>query len=301
MWRSMIICVILLSALFMQPAHVTLACRNGCNGGVGSLTNPNIFSPNTPINHGAGVVTDRISYKLQFNIGQNISIVEITSVGSNNWTPLVDYSQTPLHTTNGRVGHVQQDIFDGMYTFDIRINRAVVWHNIEVKNGRLIVLGYDNAPIIANVVDRLTNLRTGSGIDYCPAGYLNLFSPKVDFKQSQSILTESINYNFRFDIGKDITSIEIAPAGSTNWTPIVNADQMAIITRSNRVARIRQDIFDNMYTYDVRVNGAVVWHNIEVKNERLIIFGYNIERGYNNAPFVVEIIDAYRRACVPVM
>jgi hypothetical protein len=293
------ICGILLATLFVLPANATFACRGNCNGGAGSLTKPNIFSPQTQVN-GAGIYSERINYMLQFNIGQNISLIEIAPIGSTDWTPLVDGSQTSLHTTNGRIAHFHQDIFDGIYTFDIRVNGAVVWHNIEVKNGRLIVLGYDNSPIVVGVFDRLTNLRPGSGIDYCPAGYLNLFSPKVDFKQSQSILTESINYNFRFDIGKDITSIEIAPAGSTNWTPIVNADQMAIITRSNRVARIRQDIFDNMYTYDVRVNGAVVWHNIEVKNERLIIFGYNIERGYNNAPFVAEIIDAYRRACVPV-
>jgi len=299
MWRSIMICGILLATLFVLPANATFACRGNCNGGAGSLTKPNIFSPQTQVN-GAGIYSERINYMLQFNIGQNISLIEIAPIGSTDWTPLVDGSQTSLHTTNGRIAHFRQDIFDGIYTFDIRVNGAVVWHNIEVKNGRLIVLGYDNAPIVVGVFDRLTNLRPGSGIDYCPAGYLNLFSPKVDFKQSQSILTESINYNFRFDIGKDITSIEIAPAGSTNWTPIVNADQMAIITRSNRVARIRQDIFDNMYTYDVRVNGAVVWHNIEIKNERLIIFGYNIERGYNNAPFVAEIIDAYRRACVPV-
>ena len=49
MWRSMMICVILLSALFMLPANVTLACRSGCNGGVGSANEPNIFSPKTPL------------------------------------------------------------------------------------------------------------------------------------------------------------------------------------------------------------------------------------------------------------
>lgn len=297
MWRSMMICVILLSTLFLLPAHVTLACRIGCNGGVGSANEPNIFSPKTPLNYGAGVITNHINYKLQFNIGQDISLVEIAPAGINNWTPLVDYSQTPLHTTSGRVAHFSQDIFDEMYTFDIRINSAVVWRSIEVKNRRLIVLGYDNAPIIANVFDGRSNLRTGLDIAFCPAGHISRFSPKVSFKQSQSVKTENINYNFQFNIGKDVTLVEIAPVGSNTWTPIINADQMEIATRSSRVARINQDIFDNVYTFDVRVNGEVVWRNVEVKNDRLIGFGYNITLGYENAP-VFAVTDQYRQACI---
>lgn len=300
MWRSMIMLGIFLSALFVLPAHVTLACQSGCNGGVGATNDPNMFAPKALINHGNGVVTDHISYKLQFNIGQDISLVEISAMGSNDWTPLVDDSQTPIHTKTNRIAHIQQDIFDHMNIFDIRINGTVVWHNIEVQDGRLIVLGYDNAPLIVGMFDGKTNLRTESFIDYCPAGYVNLFSPKVQFKHNQSVYNESIDYNLQFNIGQDLSLIEIAPVGSNNWTPIVNASQMTLATRSSRIARIHQDIFDNMYAFDIRINGVVTWHNIEVKNDRLIILGYDITLGYNNAPVIVDIVDGFRRACMPI-
>lgn len=298
MWRSIMICGILLATLFVVPANATFACRSNCSGGAGSPAKPNIFSPQTQVN-GAGIYSERINYMLQFNIGQNISLIEIAPIGSTDWTPLVDGSQTSLHTTNGRIVHFRQDIFDGIYTFDIRVNGAVVWHNINVKNGRLIVLGYDNAPIVVGVFDRNTNLRLGIDMEYCPVGYLNLFSPKNQFKHSQSVYSESIDYNLQFNIGEDVSLIEIAPVGSNNWTPIVDASQTTLETRSSRIARIRQDIFDKMYNFDVRINGAVVWHNIEFKNDRLVILGYDITLGYNNAPVVVDIIDAFRRACVP--
>lgn len=299
MWRSIMICGILLATLFILPANATFACRNNCNGGAGSPTKPNIFSPQTQVN-GAGIYSERINYMLKFNIGQNISLIEIAPIGSNDWTPLVDGSQTSLHTTNGSTVHFRQDIYDGKYTFDIRVNGTVVWHNIEIKNERLIVLGYDKAPIVVGVFDGMTNLRPSIAMEYCPAGYWNIFSPKVQFKNSQSVYSENIDYNLQFNIGQDISLIEIAPVGTNNWTPIVDASQITLETRSSRIARIHQDIFDTMYNFDVRINGAVVWHNIEVKNERLIILGYDITLGYNNAPVVVDIVDSFRRACVPV-
>jgi len=155
MQRIMLAIALLFSILCIIPPPVTFACR-GCasgGGGAGSSSQPTIFSPSAHIQSGAGVYSTTLDYMFQFNLGQNVSLIEIAPCGSTSWTPLLDDTQTPLHTRSGRIAHFRQDIFDGIYTFDIRINGAVVWHNIEVRNERLIVLGYNNGPIIVAVID----------------------------------------------------------------------------------------------------------------------------------------------------
>jgi hypothetical protein len=296
MWRIMLIFGVLLSALLL-PSQVALACQSGCNGGVGSDTNPNIFSPEVQPKSGPGVLSARIEYKVQFDIGQNISLVEIASMGSNNWTPLVDNTQTGLHTRSGRIAHIHQDIFDDIYTFDIRINSAVIWHNIEVKNDRLIVLGYNNGPIVADIIDRNRNIRQVPDI-ICPLNLIRTYSPQVPIKNSQSIYSDRINYSLKFDIGQEVSMVEIAPVGSTNWVPLVDHVQTDIFRQGRRIASIQQDLYDHVSTFDFRINGTVVWHNVEVKNERLIVFGYNSLLGYNKEPIIVNMIDPYRVVCL---
>ena len=150
MWRSIVLCGLLLGAVLVVSVR-TLDAR-GHSGG--SSIKPTVFSPQSVVTSGtAAVFSDSVDYMFQFNLGQDVSLMEIAPLGSTNWTPLVDNTQTPLRICNGRIARLHQDIFDGMYTFDIRINGAVVWHNIEVRNERLIVLGYNNGPIIVAIID----------------------------------------------------------------------------------------------------------------------------------------------------
>ncbi len=154
MWRSIVLCGLLLGALLMVPLPVTFACRGSCPSGGNSLTKPVVFSPQNVVTSGtATALSASVDYMFQFNLGQDVALIEIAPLGSTNWTPLVNANQIPLRVKNNRIVHIQQDVFDGIYTFDIRINGAVVWHNIEVRNERLIVLGYNNGPIIVAIID----------------------------------------------------------------------------------------------------------------------------------------------------
>ena len=156
MWRSIVLCGLLLSAVLVVPVR-TLDARGHSGGGGhsgGSSIKPTVFSPQRAVAHGtATVLSDSVDYMFQFNLGQDVALIEIAPLGSTVWTPLVNANQIPLRVKNNRIVHIQQDVFDGIYTFDIRINGAVVWHNIEVRNERLIVLGYNNGPIIVAVID----------------------------------------------------------------------------------------------------------------------------------------------------
>ena len=80
--------------------------------------------------------------------------------------------------------------------------------------------------------------------------------------------------------------IEIAPAGTEAWTKFVNYDQANALVLSGKIGYFSQVIY-NTSTFDFRVNG-VVWRNIEIKNDRFIILGYDYE------PIVVSVSDFNR-------
>jgi hypothetical protein len=154
MWRSIVLCGLLLGALLLLPLPVTFACRGGCPSGSSSRStySSNNQGISQPLNNEKSY-TESLNFMFQFDIGCDVSSIEIAPVGSNDWKPFVGDSSKPMYIRSGRIAHFRQDIFDNMYTFDIRINGAVVWHNIEVRNERLIVLGYNNGPIIVAVID----------------------------------------------------------------------------------------------------------------------------------------------------
>jgi hypothetical protein len=131
----------------------------------------------------------------------------------------------------------------------------------------------------------------------CPLGVARVYSPQIPIKNTLSVHSDSIDYSIKFDIGEDVTLVEIAPVGSTNWVPLVDHVQTDIFRQGRRIARIKQDLYDHVGTFDFRINGTVVWRNIEVKNERLIVFGYNNLLGYNKQPIIVNNVDPYRRSC----
>lgn len=155
MWRSIVCCGLLLGVLLMLPLPVTFACRGGCLGG--SATKPVVYSANSQIAiqtiNGEKSYSGSLDYMFQFDIGQDVSSIETAPVGSNDWTSFADTPQKPLYIRSGDIAHFHQDIFNNNYTFDIRINKAVVWHNIEVRNERLIVLGYIDGPVIIAITD----------------------------------------------------------------------------------------------------------------------------------------------------
>jgi len=154
MWRRIVLCGLLLGALLLLPLPVTFACRGSCPSG--SSSKPTVYSSNSQnisqLNNEKSY-TRSLDFMFQFDIGCDVSSIEIAPVGSNDWTPFGDDPQTPLYIRSGEIAHFHQDIFNNMYTFDIRINKTVVWHNIEVRNERLIVLGYNNGPIIVAIID----------------------------------------------------------------------------------------------------------------------------------------------------
>lgn len=155
MWRIIVLCGLLLSAVLVVPVR-TLDARGHSGGGGhsgGSSIKQTVFSPKTPVKNGVGVYSESISYLVQFDIGQHVTRVEIAPVGSTDWVPLVDSMQAPLYIRSGRIAKVSQAVFDNMYNFDIRINGTVVWPNVAVRHERLIILGYNKAPIVVAIID----------------------------------------------------------------------------------------------------------------------------------------------------
>lgn len=136
MFRKIIAAVILLACAFaMMPVKSTYASQDGP-----------AFEPQTNVVIGKQARTGRISYSLQFNIGQDASLIEISPAGSNVWTTFVNTDQTNAIVGNRSVGYFSHVIYN-TNVFDIRVN-GVVWHNVELIHERLVVLGYDYEPII---------------------------------------------------------------------------------------------------------------------------------------------------------
>lgn len=151
MLRNIVLGGFVLCAILLMPMPVTFA-RGG--GVIGSpKAKPKIYSTNVPITNGMGTYNGCIDYIVQFQIGQNVSSFEIAPAGSTEWRMLVDANQIPLHVNNGRIVHLRQEIFDNNYTFDVRINGAVVWHNVKLSNERLIIFGYNDGPTIVAITD----------------------------------------------------------------------------------------------------------------------------------------------------
>jgi hypothetical protein len=93
----------------------------------------------------------RISYSVQFDIGDDATLIEIAPAGSNVWTPFLNQDQANAMVVNRNIGYFSQVIYNTTM-FDFRVN-GVVWHNVELKNDRLIILGYDYEPVVVSIQD----------------------------------------------------------------------------------------------------------------------------------------------------
>jgi hypothetical protein len=109
------------------------------------------FEPQTNAVVGRQARVGRISYSVQFDIGQDASIIEIAPAGTEAWTKFVNQDQANAMVLSGNIGYFSQVIYNTTM-FDFRVN-GVVWRNVELKNDRLIILGYDYEPIVVSVQD----------------------------------------------------------------------------------------------------------------------------------------------------
>lgn len=117
----------------------------------------------------APVQTGSVDVAVQFEIGSRPQTFEISPAGRNMW---MDYSNR-LTIDVCPSSRLEKDkhpsfripVYDNSYLVDFRVNGAVVWQNIkleEVVNGRLldrrlVILGYDNGPVIVGYIDKFDN------------------------------------------------------------------------------------------------------------------------------------------------
>ena len=136
MFRKIFAVIVLIAVVFvMMPTKNTYAAQESP-----------AFEPQANVVIGNQVRTGRISYSLQFDIGQDAMLIEISPAGSGVWTTFMNNDQANAMVVNRRIGYFSQVIYNSN-VFDIRVN-GVVWHNVELADERLVVLGYDYEPII---------------------------------------------------------------------------------------------------------------------------------------------------------
>ena len=129
------VAVVIAVAFAMMPVKNTRAAQERA-----------AFEPQVNVVVGAQARTGRISYSLQFDIGQDATVIEISPAGSGVWTTFLNQDQVNAMVLNRAIGYFSQVIYN-TNVFDFRVN-GVVWHNVELANDRLVVLGYDYEPIV---------------------------------------------------------------------------------------------------------------------------------------------------------
>jgi hypothetical protein len=136
MFRKIIAAVVLIACAFaMMPVESTYAAQARA-----------AFEPQANVVVGAQARTGRISYSLQFDIGQDATVIEISPAGSGVWTTFLNQDQANAMVVNRNIGYFSQVIYN-TNVFDFRVN-GVVWHNVELAHDRWVVLGYDYEPIV---------------------------------------------------------------------------------------------------------------------------------------------------------
>jgi hypothetical protein len=103
-------------------------------------------------------------------------------------------------------------------------------------------------------------------------------------------ITREITWYPKFIFGSDITKFETSPTGQNTWTTFVfTANKDVNFSAANGVeATIEDNISGDSAFIDIRINGSVVWRNVEIKNNRLVVMGHAA------SPYIVEYRDNYR-------
>jgi hypothetical protein len=106
--------------------------------------------------------------------------------------------------------------------------------------------------------------------------------------------TDEVVGFIQFDLGTVVTSIEIAPTGSGRWRSFFDVKKKdSIRAQSGSKWQITVPIYEGSYAVDIRLNDAVVWQNVEMRNNRLVVLGYKTTWNFTG-PYVVMIQDDYR-------
>jgi len=106
--------------------------------------------------------------------------------------------------------------------------------------------------------------------------------------------TDEIVGFIQFDLGTVVTSIEIAPAGSGRWRSFFDVKKKdSIRAQSGSKWQITVPIYEGSYSVDIRLNEAVIWQNVEMRNNRLVVLGYKTTWNFTG-PYIVMIQDDYR-------
>lgn len=103
-------------------------------------------------------------------------------------------------------------------------------------------------------------------------------------------VTREITWYPKFIFGQDITKFETSPTGQNSWTTYVFlANEDTNFSAANGVEAIMKDeISGDSAFIDIRINGSVIWTNVEIKNNRLVVMGHAA------SPYIVEYRDNYR-------
>lgn len=140
MFRKLVVVALVVACAFtMLPANSTYAAVQARAA----------FEAKSNVVVGEQTRIGRINYAVQFDIGQDATLIEIAPAGTEAWTQFVNVNQANAIVRSGNIGYFSQVIYN-TNTFDFRVN-GVVWRNIELRNDRFIILGYDYEPIVVSV------------------------------------------------------------------------------------------------------------------------------------------------------
>jgi hypothetical protein len=117
------------------------------------LNTSNASSTGNPTTNSTPVKTATIVVYVQFNIGAAVNKFEVSPAGKNQWEYYVDSSDNVAQAQNGTIQGYYVDLYDNNNVVDFRVNGAVVWQNVILKDKRLVIFGYNTGPYIVEYVD----------------------------------------------------------------------------------------------------------------------------------------------------
>ena len=107
------------------------------------------WEPISAVTVGGMARTGRITVRLSNQTGADVTTMEISPAGANQWVRVVNGSQAMGVFQNNSFQLFNNVIYGGVNTFDFRLN-GVLWSNVKVDTDTDIVFGYDYEPYIVS-------------------------------------------------------------------------------------------------------------------------------------------------------
>ncbi len=142
-------------------------------------------------------------------------------------------------------------------------------------NRKLLVI-----PVLIAILFALMPMKSAHAINYIP------WEPVTTINNNGMPRTDVVMLRMNNNIGTDITTMEISPAGANQWVTVVNGRQVNGTFQNNNFQLFRTVIYGGMNTFDFRLNG-VVWKNVMLTNDTEITFGYDYE------PIIVQVLSTH--------